>query len=59
MANKTSSLMSWMKSLFSNKTSDSDLKRWAQTEYGSNWQIAYQQMKTNPGKLPTVGGVYQ
>ena len=51
--------MSWMKSLFSNKTSDSDLIRWAQTEYGSNWKIAYQQMKQNPKQLPKIGGVYQ
>jgi hypothetical protein len=58
MANKNSSLMSWMKSLFSNKTSDSDLIRWAQTEYGSNWKIAYQQMKLVPNQLPRVGGVY-
>jgi hypothetical protein len=59
MANKNSSLMSWMKGLFVKKTSDSDLKRWAQTEYGNDWQAAYQQMKTNPGKVPTLRGVYQ
>ena len=59
MANKNSSLMSWMKGLFAPKANDSDLIRWAKTEYGSNWQIAYQQMKNNPGKLPTIGGVYQ
>ena len=51
--------MSWMKGLFVKKTSDSDLKRWAQTEYGNDWQAAYQQMKTNPGKVPTLRGVYQ
>jgi len=51
--------MSWMKDLFKTRTSDSDLKRWAQTEYGNDWQAAYQQMKTNPGKIPTVRGVYQ
>ena len=59
MANKNSSLMSWMKGLFVKKTSDSDLKRWAQTEYGNDWQAAYQQMKTNPGKIPTLRGVTQ
>ena len=59
MANTNSSLMSWMKGLFVKKTSDSDLKRWAQTEYGNDWQAAYQQMKTNPGKVPTLRGVYQ
>ena len=59
MANKNSSLMSWMKDLFVVKTSDSDLKRWAQTEYGKDWQIAYHQMKTNPGKVPTLRGVTQ
>jgi len=59
MANKNSSLMSWMKDLFKTRTSDSDLKRWAQTEYGNDWQAAYQQMKTNPGKVPTLRGVYQ
>ena len=57
MANKSSSLMSWMKGLFVKKTSDSDLKRWAQTEYGNDWHAAYQQMKTNPGKIPTLRGV--
>ena len=59
MANKNSSLMSWMKGLFKTKASDSDLKRWAQTEYGSDWQTAYHQMKTNPGKVPTLRGVTQ
>jgi len=59
MANTTSSLMSWMNRLFVKQTSDSDLKRWAQTEYGNDWQVAYQQMKTNPGKIPTLRGVTQ
>ena len=59
MTHLMSGLMSWMKGLFVKKTSDSDLKRWAQTEYGNDWQAAYQQMKTNPGKVPTLRGVYQ
>jgi len=59
MAITTSSLMSWVNRLFQPKASDSDLKRWAQTEYGDNWREAYYQMKTKPGKLPTVRGVTQ
>ena len=60
MANKSSSLMSWMKSLFTSKASDSDLIRWAKLEYGDNWRAAYYQMKNNPGKIPTFNrGVYQ
>jgi len=51
--------MSWVNRLFQPKASDSDLKRWAQTEYGDNWREAYYQMKTKPGKLPTVRGVTQ
>ena len=57
MAKRNSSLMSWMKGLFTPRASDSDLIRWAQTEYKHDWQIAYHQMKTNPGKIPTIRGV--
>ena len=60
MAITTSSLMSWVNRLFtSQQTSDSDLIRWAKTEYGDQWQEAYFQMKTKPGKIPTVRGVTQ
>ena len=51
--------MSWMNRLFVKQTSDSDLIRWAQTEYGRDWQSAYFQMKKNPGKIPTLRGVTQ
>ena len=51
--------MSWMKSLFTPRASDSDLIRWAKLEYGADWQDAYYQMKTNPGKVPSIRGVYQ
>lgn len=45
-----------IKSLFgSNKASDRDLRNWARIEYGTNWEIAYEYMRKNPGKqLPTV-----
>ena len=51
--------MSWVNRLFKSNTSDSDLIRWAKTEYGDNWREAYYQMKTKPGKIPTVRGVTQ
>jgi len=47
------------KLLTSKKTSEAELLRWAQTEYGKDWQTAYYQMKNNPGKIPNVRGVYQ
>jgi hypothetical protein len=51
-------ILSIFKNLFTAKrSSDADLQRWAQTEYGRNWQVAYYQMKKNPGKIPSVGGV--
>jgi hypothetical protein len=59
MAKKTSSLMSWVNHLFASRPSDSDLIRWAKLEYGNDWQDAYYQMKTRPGKIPNVRGVTQ
>ena len=59
MAKSNSSLMSWMKGLFTPRASDSDLIRWAKLEYGADWQDAYYQMKTRPGKIPNVRGVTQ
>ena len=60
MAITTSSLMSWVKRLtVSKQASDSDLIRWAQTEYGNDWETAYYQMKHNPGKVPNLRGVTQ
>ncbi len=59
MAIKTSSLMSWVNHLFASRPSDSDLIRWAKLEYGNDWQDAYYQMKTRPGKIPNVRGVTQ
>ena len=51
-------MLSIFKNLFTAKrSSDADLLRWAQTEYGRNWQAAYYQMKKNPGKIPSVRGV--
>lgn len=50
-------MLSIFKNLFTAKTSEADLIRWAQTEYGQNWQAAYYQMKKNPGKIPSVRGV--
>lgn len=51
-------ILSIFKNLFTAKrSSDADLQRWAQTEYGKNWQAAYYQMKNNPGKIPSVRGV--
>lgn len=50
-------MLSIFKSLFTAKTSEADLVRWAQTEYGKDWQSAYMQMKKNPGKIPSVRGV--
>lgn len=34
------------------KSSDSDLLLWAKTEYGNDWQYAFQWMKENPGTVP-------
>jgi hypothetical protein len=59
MAKTNSSLMSWMKGLFTKRASDSDLIRWAKLEYGKDWQDAYYQMKTKPGVIPTIKGVIQ
>lgn len=50
-------MLSIFKNLFTAKTSEADLIRWAQTEYGKDWQNAYLQMKKNPGKIPSVRGV--
>jgi hypothetical protein len=50
-------MLSIFKSLFKAKSSEADLVRWAQTEYGKDWQSAYMQMKKNPGKIPSVRGV--
>ena len=51
-------ILSIFKNLFTAKrSSDADLLRWAQTEYGKDWQNAYLQMKKNPGKIPSVRGV--
>jgi len=53
-------ILSIFKNLFTAKrSSDADLLRWAQTEYGKNWQAAYYQMKHNPGKIPSIRGVVQ
>jgi hypothetical protein len=43
--------------LLSRHATDAELIRWAQTEYGNDWQTAYYQMKANPGKVPQVRGV--
>jgi len=51
--------MSWVNRLFKSRASDSDLIRWAKLEYGDQWQDAYYQMKTRPGKIPTIRGVTQ
>ena len=51
--------MSWVNHLFASRPSDSDLIRWAKTEYGNEWQSAYYQMKTQPKKIPNVRGVTQ
>jgi len=51
--------MSWVNHLFTKRASDSDLIRWAKLEYGADWQEAFRQMKTQPGKIPTVRGVTQ
>ena len=51
--------MSWVNHLFTKRASDSDLIRWAKTEYGNDWQAAYHRMKTQPGKIPNVRGVTQ
>jgi len=39
---------------FNNRSGDADLLRWAQTEYGNDWQYAYRQMKQT-GKAPLIG----
>jgi hypothetical protein len=31
-----------------------DLRIWAQTEYGKDWQWAYNQMLANPDRTPRV-----
>jgi len=37
-----------------------DMLTWAKTEYGKDWQYAYQYMVANNGKAPKeVKGVYQ
>lgn len=37
------------------KSNDSDLLVWAKTEYGNDWQYAYQHMQDNKGKAPKMG----
>lgn len=32
-----------------------DMLTWAKTEYGKDWQYAYQYMINNNGKSPTLG----
>jgi hypothetical protein len=34
------------------RTADPELVRWAQTEYGSEWKWAYEQMLSKPGVTP-------
>ena len=34
---------------------DTELRRWAQVEYGKQWELAYNFIKYNPGKVPVVG----
>ena len=34
---------------------DRDMLIWAKTEYGKDWQYAYQYMINNNGKSPTLG----
>jgi hypothetical protein len=32
-----------------------DMLTWAKTEYGKDWQYAYQYMITHKGQAPTIG----
>jgi hypothetical protein len=34
------------------RSADQELVRWAQTEYGSEWKWAYEQMLSKPGVTP-------
>ena len=55
MANK---LLKSLVSMFGRTHSpewDRDMLIWAKTEYGKDWQYAYQYMINNNGKSPTLG----
>ena len=54
MTHLISGLMSWVKSeSTSNKSYRGELLTWAKTEYGNDWQYAYDHMLNNHGKAPT------
>lgn len=44
-------------SMFGRRSSswERDMLTWAKTEYGKDWQYAYQYMLSNNGKPPTIG----
>jgi len=44
-------LMSWVKS---GKSSRNELLTWAKTEYGNDWQFAYNFMLTHNGRAPSL-----
>lgn len=41
-----------LRNLFGSKTSNDSYRIWAKTEYGSDWQYAYEYMITHNGKAP-------
>ena len=52
------SLLNCLVSMFGRTHSpewDRDMLIWAKTEYGKDWQYAYQYMINNNGKSPTLG----
>ncbi len=53
MTRTLSALVTAISDVFTTKTaSDADLLLWAKTEYGDDWQYAFQWMKANPGNVP-------
>ena len=45
-------IFDWMTTPANN---DAELMRWAKVEYGKQWELAYNFIKYNPGKVPVVG----
>lgn len=53
MTRTLSALVTAISDVFVTKgSSDADLLLWAKTEYGNDWQYAFQWMKENPGTVP-------
>ena len=59
MTHLISGLMSWVKSeSTSNKSYRGELLTWAKTEYGNDWQYAYDYMLNHNGRAPTLTEIH-